>query len=216
MKFVPYPYQQYCIDRIISDPAIGLFLDMGLGKTAHHPVGHQGPAVQPVGGFKASHHRAEEGGRGHVDYGGREVGPTEDDAGRASSRYGPAAAESIGNAGRRLRDKPRERDVAGRALQKCVAVRHGGAGREFELQELPEQAVQVPAAGPQQDSQNRGADRHSDPATALKTCGRRFTCWTAVYGCAGRWAHIATGTSFPASETARPSSATTRRRAASR
>ena len=34
MKFVPYPYQQYCIDRIISDPAIGLFLDMGLGKTA--------------------------------------------------------------------------------------------------------------------------------------------------------------------------------------
>ena len=29
-----YPYQQYCIDRIISDPAIGLFLDMGLGKTA--------------------------------------------------------------------------------------------------------------------------------------------------------------------------------------
>lgn len=33
MKFVPYPYQQYCIDRIVSDPAVGLFLDMGLGKT---------------------------------------------------------------------------------------------------------------------------------------------------------------------------------------
>ena len=33
MKFSPYPYQQYCIDRIVSDPAIGLFLDMGLGKT---------------------------------------------------------------------------------------------------------------------------------------------------------------------------------------
>lgn len=31
--FEPYPYQQYCIDRIISDPAVGLFLDMGLGKT---------------------------------------------------------------------------------------------------------------------------------------------------------------------------------------
>lgn len=30
----PYPYQQYCIDRIVNDPAIGLFLDMGLGKTA--------------------------------------------------------------------------------------------------------------------------------------------------------------------------------------
>ncbi len=33
MKFEPYPYQQYCINRIISDNSIGLFLDMGLGKT---------------------------------------------------------------------------------------------------------------------------------------------------------------------------------------
>lgn len=33
MKFEPYPYQQYCIDRIISNNSIGLFLDMGLGKT---------------------------------------------------------------------------------------------------------------------------------------------------------------------------------------
>lgn len=33
-NFVPHNYQQYCIDRIISNPAIGLFLDMGLGKTA--------------------------------------------------------------------------------------------------------------------------------------------------------------------------------------
>lgn len=33
MKFKPYPYQQYCIDRIVNDPAVGLFLDMGLGKT---------------------------------------------------------------------------------------------------------------------------------------------------------------------------------------
>lgn len=32
--FVPHNYQDYCIDRICSDPSIGLFLDMGLGKTA--------------------------------------------------------------------------------------------------------------------------------------------------------------------------------------
>ncbi len=32
--FVPHNYQEYCIDRICADPAIGLFLDMGLGKTA--------------------------------------------------------------------------------------------------------------------------------------------------------------------------------------
>lgn len=34
MKFVPHNYQVYCIKRIISDPVIALFLDMGLGKTA--------------------------------------------------------------------------------------------------------------------------------------------------------------------------------------
>lgn len=33
MKFMPYPYQQYCIDNIIYNKAVGLFLDMGLGKT---------------------------------------------------------------------------------------------------------------------------------------------------------------------------------------
>ncbi|WP_432642834.1 SNF2-related protein [Acidaminococcus sp.] len=34
MIFNPHPYQQYCIDAILRLPAVGLFLDMGLGKTA--------------------------------------------------------------------------------------------------------------------------------------------------------------------------------------
>lgn len=29
MMFKPHAYQAYCIDRLISDPALGLFLDMG-------------------------------------------------------------------------------------------------------------------------------------------------------------------------------------------
>lgn len=33
MKYIPHNYQSYCINRIINDDAIGLFLDMGLGKT---------------------------------------------------------------------------------------------------------------------------------------------------------------------------------------
>ena len=33
MQFVPHSYQQYAISRIVSDPCLGLFLDMGLGKT---------------------------------------------------------------------------------------------------------------------------------------------------------------------------------------
>lgn len=33
MKFVPHAYQRYCINRLLTDEALGLFLDMGLGKT---------------------------------------------------------------------------------------------------------------------------------------------------------------------------------------
>lgn len=33
MKFVPHAYQRYCINRLIEDKALGLLLDMGLGKT---------------------------------------------------------------------------------------------------------------------------------------------------------------------------------------
>lgn len=33
MKFIPHDYQRHAIDRIVSDPCLGLFLDMGLGKT---------------------------------------------------------------------------------------------------------------------------------------------------------------------------------------
>lgn len=33
MQFNPHPYQSYCIERIVSDPYLGLFQDMGLGKT---------------------------------------------------------------------------------------------------------------------------------------------------------------------------------------
>jgi SNF2 family DNA or RNA helicase len=34
MKFKPHKYQEYAIDRIMDTPAVGLFLEMGLGKTA--------------------------------------------------------------------------------------------------------------------------------------------------------------------------------------
>lgn len=33
MKLTPHHYQAYCIQRMITDTALGLFLDMGLGKT---------------------------------------------------------------------------------------------------------------------------------------------------------------------------------------
>ena len=34
MKFVPHKFQLYCVERIINESALGLFLDMGLGKTS--------------------------------------------------------------------------------------------------------------------------------------------------------------------------------------
>ena len=34
MTFTPYNYQKYCADRIVQDKNVGLFIDMGLGKTA--------------------------------------------------------------------------------------------------------------------------------------------------------------------------------------
>lgn len=33
MKYIPHAYQRYCINRLLVDQALGLFLDMGLGKT---------------------------------------------------------------------------------------------------------------------------------------------------------------------------------------
>ena len=31
MKLIPHSYQMYCINRLLTDEALGLFLDMGLG-----------------------------------------------------------------------------------------------------------------------------------------------------------------------------------------
>lgn len=33
IKFTPWDYQRYCINRLLADEALGLFLDLGLGKT---------------------------------------------------------------------------------------------------------------------------------------------------------------------------------------
>lgn len=34
MRYSPHNYQRYCIDRVIAQPSVGLFLDMGLGKSS--------------------------------------------------------------------------------------------------------------------------------------------------------------------------------------
>lgn len=49
MKYIPHSYQQYCEDKIIELPNIGLFLDMGLGKTV----------ITLTAIFKLKYHRFE-------------------------------------------------------------------------------------------------------------------------------------------------------------
>mgnify|MGYP003378633925 CR=1 FL=1 len=34
MEYIPHNYQAYCIQRLVEDPALGLFLRPGLGKTS--------------------------------------------------------------------------------------------------------------------------------------------------------------------------------------
>ena len=34
MQYIPHDYQAYCIQRVVEDPAVGLFLRPGLGKTS--------------------------------------------------------------------------------------------------------------------------------------------------------------------------------------
>lgn len=53
MKFTPHDYQRYCIDRILDTPAVGLFLDMGLGKTVITLT-----ALQELKYFRASMYKA--------------------------------------------------------------------------------------------------------------------------------------------------------------
>ncbi|NLG57106.1 MAG: helicase [Clostridiales bacterium] len=31
MRYVPHEYQQFCEDRIVKEPAVALYLEMGLG-----------------------------------------------------------------------------------------------------------------------------------------------------------------------------------------
>lgn len=33
MQYIPHDYQAYCIQRVVEDPTVGLFLRPGLGKT---------------------------------------------------------------------------------------------------------------------------------------------------------------------------------------
>lgn len=36
MRYIPHEYQDYCENRVVNEPKIGLFLEMGLGPRKNH------------------------------------------------------------------------------------------------------------------------------------------------------------------------------------
>ena len=77
--FTPHPYQQYCINRIVSDPTVGLFLDMGC-----EPCSGGGP---------------EKGSRGHLAERSINVDTDKGFAGGRGAWHGGSSAARIGYTG---------------------------------------------------------------------------------------------------------------------
>ena len=67
MIFNPYPYQAYCIDYLIHNQAVGLFLEPGLGKTVitltalHDLRYNRWEVAKPLEGSEIFNHSPEEG-----------------------------------------------------------------------------------------------------------------------------------------------------------
>ena len=91
MQYTPHNYQAYCIQRVVEDQAIGLFLRPGLGKTVITLS-----AVNILKYFRWQVAKAlvvaQKGGRGHLEQGGGQVGPTSSISGCPPSWGAPASA----------------------------------------------------------------------------------------------------------------------------
>ena len=100
--FTPHPYQQYCINRIVESPTVGLFLDMGLGKTAI--------TLMAIRCLKFDCWAVNRVGTDPRAAGGRGAG------------HGGSSAAGAGYTGRCLRHQPRKHSVAGAGVRTGMAV----------------------------------------------------------------------------------------------
>ena len=201
MKFVPYPYQQYCIDRIISDPAIGLFLDMGLGKTAI-----------TLSAIKDLRYNRWEVSKPLIIAPKKVAEATwTTEAAKWDQLKMMRVVPVLGTSQQRLRAlaMPADAYVINRENVTWL-VEHFKNAWPFDMVVLDESSSFKNPQSKRFKSLRLVRSRirriveltgTSDRQRPLKTCGRRFTCWTAVYGYVGRWAHIVTGTLSPASAT---------------
>ena len=91
MEFIPHDYQKRAIDLAVRLPKLGLFLDMGLGKTVITLT-----AIQEL-----MYNRFEVSRRGYMDGGACQMGPPE---GIENIKgFGGRTAEGAGTAGGRRR-----------------------------------------------------------------------------------------------------------------
>jgi len=81
MVYKPHNYQSYCVQRIVSDPYLGLFL-----QNDHNADRHKPPAVLLLANNVRVGYRAEKGRRGDVEQRGAEVGSLEGLENRRGSR----------------------------------------------------------------------------------------------------------------------------------
>ena len=55
MYFKPHSYQEYAIDKIIELPAVGLFMDMGMGKLREFVMDRQAGLLRSTGSQRVGH-----------------------------------------------------------------------------------------------------------------------------------------------------------------
>ena len=117
MKYTPHPYQEYCIDYLLSHPAAGLFLKPGMGKTS---VALTAADRLLYDTFEAT--RALVIAPLRVAEGKRKVGPPTASPGEpGAGRRERAAGGAAGGCGYLLH-QPGERGLVGKAVRHGLAV----------------------------------------------------------------------------------------------
>ena len=133
MQYIPHDYQAYCIQRVVEDPAVGLFLRPGLGKTsitlsAINILKYfrwQVSRVLVVAPKKVAEAtwQKEAARWEHL----RHLRVSTVLGERAQAHPGPEHPSGC------VRRQPGECGVAGGLLPAGLALRHGGAGRKHQL-----------------------------------------------------------------------------------
>lgn len=116
MEFKPHAYQAHCIEKILEINKIGLFLDMGLGKTVTTLTAVKEIKIQPVPGEEGACDCTEESGRRNLDKRKRQMGAYKDASGIPGFGEPDKTDPGAEYTGRHLYHQPGKRMLAGGLL----------------------------------------------------------------------------------------------------